>query len=73
MVDYDALVQAPDAVLPDVFEFIGAPYRDGLSAMVHNKSVQKAQRLGRRQREAVASLCLPAYERVRRLASSLER
>ncbi len=66
-VDYDSLIEAPETVLPIIFEFAGEPYGSELGRMVHRKSAKKAERLTAQERAMVDDMCTAHYERIRAL------
>jgi hypothetical protein len=70
IVDYDALVAAPDTLLPRIFAFVGAPYEASFAKGIRRDSVKKADRLSRRSRGLIETLALPTYRQSVAAASS---
>jgi hypothetical protein len=70
IIDYDALVAAPDTLLPRIFAFVGAPYEASFAKGIRRDSVKKADRLSRRSRGLIETLALPTYRQSVAAASS---
>jgi hypothetical protein len=66
VVDYDALVTAPQTWLPHIFSFIGEPYDHRYAKSVRSTSLGKA-RLSRNDACLVSEIAQPVYERCLRL------
>jgi hypothetical protein len=67
VVDYDELVAHKHAMLPKLCAFVGVPYGAHLADALHDRSVNKRNRLGDRDAEYVDRFCLAVYARARAL------
>ncbi|HUQ51836.1 MAG TPA: sulfotransferase domain-containing protein [Gammaproteobacteria bacterium] len=65
VVDYDELVAHKHELLPRLCEFVGVPYSPRLADALHDRSVNKRSRLGKRDGETVDRFCLDVYDRAR--------
>ena len=60
-VEYDRLVAEKSTLLPELYDFISLQYKKEYADKIHAKSVQKADRLSRRERDIIKQLCEPIY------------
>jgi hypothetical protein len=65
VVDYDDLVKDRSRLLPQIYEFIGLPYRLEYEQAIKASSLGKSKRAGRVEREAVERICMPVYSMLR--------
>jgi len=63
IIDYDELVTNKHEVLPEVYKFIELNYRQKYAQRIHSKSVLKADKLTKKERKTVDSICLPIYKK----------
>lgn len=68
-VEYDALVNNKNILLPKVYEFLDIPYKVGYADRLSAKSLNKADRLSLSIRNKIDAICLPTYERVSKLVA----
>ncbi len=68
VLDYDRLIVERDTQLPQVYAFIGAPWRDDFGAALHAGSLAKADRFHEQHRALLDTECMPVYEEARALA-----
>lgn len=67
--DYQELVDQPAIALGRIFDFIGEPLRPEYSKNISRGSLNKADRLSRRERALIDEIALPAYDECRALIS----
>lgn len=65
VVDYDELVLRKASLLPEIFAFLGLPYRPALAGMLHAGSVDNGRLLPAAQAAYVEATCRSVYERAR--------
>lgn len=68
VVDYDRLVKLKDVLLPELYRFIGLPYKTSYADRVHRRSLDKAGRLTVRERSMIKRLSVPVYNEVAALS-----
>lgn len=61
-VEYDAMVQNKEAILPEIYKFIGLDYREEYSARIVARSVNKSDQLSQKDKEVIKGICWPVYE-----------
>jgi hypothetical protein len=69
VVDYADMVKERDRVLARIYQFVDLPYKFEYAAKIHSNSVKKADRLSPAQRDIIAEVCVPVYDRARTLLS----
>jgi hypothetical protein len=67
VIDYDELVAHKHTMLPKLCAFVGLPYGAHLADALHDRSVNKRNRLGDRDAQYVDRFCLAVYARARAL------
>jgi hypothetical protein len=67
VVDYDALVGAPDRALTEIYDFIGLSYRTSYADALSRRSLAKAAALSPAVRARIEQLCMPAYNEAKAL------
>jgi hypothetical protein len=67
IIDYDDLVKRKFEVLPEIYRYIDLPYKRRYAELIHEKSVSKADRLSKRERNMIQDLCVPIDEKVREI------
>jgi hypothetical protein len=69
VVDYEHLVASKDKVLPKIYDFINLRYDTSYAARINTHSLDKANRLSKKQRKMIDRLCLPVCEQVTALSA----
>lgn len=64
VVDYDELVKNKTGILPDIYKFIGLPYKTEYEQVIKSSSLSKSNRASTREQEAVERLCMPVYKQL---------
>lgn len=67
IVDYDELVSHKETILPTIYEFVGLPFQDKYTGYINVASINKAKRLSEKERITIEELCIPVYEKARKL------
>lgn len=62
VVDYDALVNDPGAILSALFEKLEIPYGDECESRLHGSSVRKMNKLSKREMDHINRTCVDAYK-----------
>lgn len=68
VVDYDKLVNNKRDLLPEIYRFINLNYQMKYADLIHSKSLDKANRLSRKQKITINLLCESAYLKARELS-----
>jgi hypothetical protein len=66
-VEYDLLIKNRHVILPRLYEYIELPYKTIYAEKFSTKSLNKADKLSVSAREKIDTICLPVYERVKKL------
>jgi len=67
VVDYDDLVLRKEKILPMVYDFINVPYKLEYADMIHGRSIDKSDKLSRKERRMIKEVCFPVYEETKKL------
>ena len=62
VVEYDRLAMDRDGQLKKIYAFLELDYKRQYSELIHQKSINKQNRLSEKERDLVRELCLPIYE-----------
>jgi len=63
VVEYDQLMRNSPDLLPKIYEFLNLPFDKSQADKLHDRSTEKAARLGDRRRDVIVGLCGEAYSR----------
>ncbi|MEW6233120.1 MAG: sulfotransferase domain-containing protein [Chloroflexota bacterium] len=69
VIDYDELIRDKGRLLPEIYRFIGLPFRPEYGAAIRPPSARRALILDADARQLVGESCLPLYQAARRLAT----
>jgi hypothetical protein len=69
VVDYDELVKNKTSILPQIYEFLGLPYKIEYEQVIKSSSLSKSTRASTREQEAVERLCMPVYTQLLELTT----
>jgi hypothetical protein len=64
IVEYDEMVLNRHRMLPEIYSFLGLPYKREYAEKIHEKSVNKAESLSRKDKEIIDKLCMPVYQEI---------
>lgn len=67
VIDYDDLVLHKEKILPRLYELIELKYDDSYANKLHSRNIKKSNRLSARSQRTITELCLPAYEKAKKL------
>ena len=67
IVDYDDLVKEKDQFLTKIFKFINLPFEASYREKLHRKSVNKANRLTKKEVDTIEKYCVSVYRQVKNL------
>jgi len=69
VIDYDQLVQKKDRMLPEIYNFIGLPYKEEYAGKIHSKSIGKSKQFPARKANFIEEICMPRYREAKKLLS----
>ena len=72
IIEYDNLVRNSSVILPEIYSFIHLEYKEEYSSKLHMKSLNKAQKLSKKQKELIDELCIPTYNNALCFANEVE-
>lgn len=61
IIDYDELVTKKEIILPRLYEFVGLPYDQKYSKIIHSKSLNNKQGLSKKAVSRIEKICIPVY------------
>jgi sulfotransferase family protein len=64
VIDYEVMVAEPQRVLPSVFAFINKPYREEYANLLNSGSLNKKNKLSKKQIKCVKDICMPVYDQI---------
>jgi hypothetical protein len=70
VVDYDDIVLNKNVLLPKIYEFIQLDFAPKYSDLILSKSVEKKDKLSKKERSTVSRLCLPVYYDVKKFCDN---
>lgn len=61
-IEYNQLITEKETAIPALYDFLSLDYKKEYADKIHNKSVEKSNKLSSRQKDIIKEICEPVYQ-----------
>jgi hypothetical protein len=62
-IEYEQLVKDKHTMLPEIYNFLNLPYNKNYADKIHQKSLDKANKLTKKEKSVIDEICLPVFDK----------